>query len=115
MRPRPLTGSLRRTRERVDPEIRLGGQFWRLWWANAINSLGDGAFMAALQLLAITVTRNPVQISFLSAAEYLPWLLMSLPAGVYVDRYDRATLMWRCQVLQAVIVTLVAITALRHA
>jgi hypothetical protein len=44
-----------------------------------------------MPLLAVTVTRDPVQISLTSVAPYLPWLLMSLPAGVYVDRHDRAT------------------------
>src|SRR5690242_14983325 len=76
---------------------RLGDRYWRLWWANAINSVGDGAFIAALPLLAVTVTHDPRQISMLAVASYLPWLLLSLPAGVIVDRYDRATLMWRCQ------------------
>ena len=26
---------------------RLGSHYWRLWWANAISSTGDGAFVAA--------------------------------------------------------------------
>ncbi len=26
---------------------RLGTHYWRLWWANAISSTGDGAFVAA--------------------------------------------------------------------
>lgn len=98
--------------ERAEPTTKLGARFWRLWWANAINCLGDGAFVAAMPLLAVTMTRDPVQISLISVAEYLPWLLMSLPAGVYVDRHDRASLMWRCQAFQAVIVALVAITTL---
>lgn len=95
----------------TEPE-RLGGDFWRLWWANAINSVGDGAFNAAMPLLAITVTRDPQQISLISAAAFLPWLLVSLPAGAIVDRYDRATLMWRCQAVQAVIVTAMATAAM---
>jgi MFS family permease len=109
-----MNGSSALTGERVEPKPKLGGRFWRLWWANAINSVGDGAFVAAMPLLAITVTRDPVKISLIAVGEYLPWLLVSLPAGVYVDRHDRATLMWRCQAVQALIVTLVAVTALLH-
>jgi MFS family permease len=90
---------------------KLGGRFWRLWWANAINSVGDGAFIAALPLLAVTITSDPREISAISTATYLPWLLFSLPAGVIVDRYDRAMLMWRCQAFQAVVVCVVTVLA----
>ena len=91
---------------------KLDGNYWRLWWANAINSVGDGAFIAALPLLAVTVTKDPQQISLIATATYLPWLLFSLPAGVIVDRYDRATLMWRWQAFQAAVVTAVAVAVL---
>jgi hypothetical protein len=32
---------------------RLGTHYWRLWWASAISSTGDGAFVAALPVLAV--------------------------------------------------------------
>ena len=44
-----------------------------------------------------------------TAATYLPWMVLSLPAGALVDRYDRATLMWRSQAVQAAVVAAVAI------
>jgi MFS family permease len=88
---------------------RLGRHYWRLWWANTISSTGDGAFVAALPLLAVTITRDPRLVSVVTAATYLPWMLLSLPAGAVVDRYDRATLMWRAQAVQAAVVTTIAI------
>ncbi len=88
---------------------RLGPDYWRLWWANAISSTGDGALVAALPLLAVTITRDPRLVSVVTAATYLPWMVLSLPAGAVVDRYDRATLMWRSQAVQAAVVTVVAI------
>ncbi|HET6500820.1 MAG TPA: MFS transporter [Amycolatopsis sp.] len=87
---------------------RLDRRYWRLWWANGINSVGDGVFVAALPLLAVTVTQDPRQISLIAAMTYLPWLLLSLPTGVLVDRHDRVTLMWICQLIQAVLVAGVA-------
>jgi MFS family permease len=80
-----------------------------LWWANAVSSVGDGAFAAALPLLAVTITRDPRLVSLAAVATYLPWLLLSLPAGVLVDRYDRATLMWRSQIVQCAVVAVIAI------
>jgi MFS family permease len=88
---------------------RLGRPYWRLWWANAISSTGDGAFVAALPLLAVTITRDPRLVSVVTAATYLPWLLLSLPAGAVVDRYDRATLMWRAQAVQTAVVAVIAV------
>jgi MFS family permease len=88
---------------------RLGADYWRLWWANAISSTGDGAFVAALPLLAVTISRDPRLVAVVTAASYLPWMVLSLPAGALVDRYDRATLMWRAQAVQAAVVTAVAV------
>jgi hypothetical protein len=88
---------------------RLPAAYWRLWWAAAADNVGDGVFAAALPLLTVTITRNPVLISLVSAATYLPWLLLSLPAGAIVDRRDRVSLMWQSQVLQAVIVASVTV------
>jgi MFS family permease len=94
--------------------VRLGRHYWRLWWANAISSTGDGAFVAALPLLAVTITRDPRLVSVVTAATYLPWLLLSLPAGAVVDRHDRATLMWRAQAVQAAVVAVLAILIVAH-
>ncbi|MGP3920907.1 MFS transporter [Nonomuraea sp. 10N515B] len=93
----------------------MPGSYWRLWWAAGISSVGDGAFAAAVPLLAVTITRDPRPVSAVSAAAYLPWLLLSLPAGVLVDRHDRVGLMWRAQAMQALIVGVIAIlVALGH-
>src|ERR1700740_1358190 len=91
---------------------RLGRPYWRLWWANTISSTGDGAFNAALPLLAVTITRDPRLVSVVTAATFLPWMLLSLPAGAVVDRCDRVTLMWRAQAVQALVVVAVTIAVL---
>ena len=88
---------------------RLGAHYWRLWWANAISSTGDGAFVAALPLLAVTISRDPRLVAVVTAATYLPWMFLSLPAGALVDRYDRVTLMWRAQAVQGAVVAAVAV------
>lgn len=90
---------------------RLPAAYWRLWWAAAVDNVGDGAFAAAVPLLAVTITRDPRLISMISAATYLPWLLFSLPAGAVVDRRDRVALMWTSQAIQAVIVGVIALFA----
>lgn len=81
----------------------------RLWWATGIDNLGTGAFTAAVPLLTVTVTHDPRLVSLVSAAAYLPWLLLSLPAGALADRHDRAGLMWRAQAAQAALVAVTAV------
>jgi MFS family permease len=93
----------------------LGAAYWRLWWANAVDNTGDGAFAAALPLLAVSLTRDPRLVAAVSVATYLPWLLVSLPAGALVDRYDRATLMWQAQLVQGAVVAVIAgLVAVHH-
>ena len=100
------------TQTATRPAGRLGRNYWRMWWANAVSSTGDGAFAAALPLLAVTITRDPRLVSVVTAATYLPWLLFSLPAGSVIDRYDRPVLMASAQAVQAAIVTAVTILIL---
>jgi MFS family permease len=92
----------------------LGQAYRRVLLANTISSVGAGVYVSALPLLAVTVTRDPRLISLVAAAEFVPWLVWSLPAGVIVDRYDRGVLMWRCQVAQGVIIGMVAVLVLAH-
>jgi MFS family permease len=85
--------------------------YWRLWWATAVDNLGNGAFAAAVPLLAVLITDDPRLISVVTAATYLPWLLFSLLAGAIVDRHDRVFLMWSSQAVQAVLVAGIAVLA----
>jgi len=89
----------------------IGPDFRRLLWATGIDHLGTGAFTAAVPLLTVTLTHDPRLVSLVSAAAYLPWLLLSLPAGALADRHDRAGLMWRAQAAQAVLVAVTAVLA----
>lgn len=77
-----------------------------MWTAGAIDSVGDGAWAAALPLLTVSLTTDARVVSLVSAATYLPWLLVSLPAGVLVDRQPRVLLMWRTQLAQLALLCL---------
>lgn len=57
--------------------------------AAAVSSVGDGLAFVAFPLLATTLTRNAGLIAGVAVASRLPWLLVSLPAGVLADRSDR--------------------------
>jgi MFS family permease len=75
--------------------VRLGSGYRRLWTATAVSSLGDGVYFTALPLLAASLTRDPVAVSLVTLATTLPNLLLTLTAGVLVDRWDRRRVLWR--------------------
>ncbi|MEW2507490.1 MFS transporter [Amycolatopsis sp. NPDC047767] len=86
----------------------------KLWWANGIDNVGNGAFVTAMPLVAVSVTRDPRLVSLVAAAEYVPWLLLTLPAGAWADRHDRVRLMTRAQLAQAAVAGAVALLVAGH-
>src|SRR5918996_1369491 len=82
---------------------RLGSEFRVLWTAAAVSNLGDGLRVAALPLLAATITRDPAQIAAVTAAIWLPWLLIGLYAGALVDRADRPALIRNVQLARLMV------------
>ncbi|MEM9561912.1 MAG: MFS transporter [Actinomycetota bacterium] len=86
----------------------LGRGYRRLFAASTISNLGDGIGMLAYPWLASAITRNPLLISIVVVLQRLPWLLVSLPAGVVADRYDRATIMVRANLGRAAVTLVVA-------
>jgi MFS family permease len=71
----------------------LGKPFNRLWSASFASNLADGLLKVAAPLLAASLTKDPVIISFLAALVMLPWLLFAITIGGLVDRVDRRLLL----------------------
>ncbi|MDN5767570.1 MAG: MFS transporter [Humibacillus sp.] len=49
--------------------------------------IGQGVALAAMPLLAASITRDPLQVSLVTVASYSASLIMGLPAGALVDRW----------------------------
>jgi MFS family permease len=66
------------------------GDFLRLWSAQTISQFGSQITVLALPLAAILVLHaSAFEVAALTAVEWTPWLLFSLPAGAWVDRLPR--------------------------
>ena len=64
--------------------------FVRLWSAESVSRFGSQVSLLALPLIAITVLHTSTfQVGLLSTMEFLPFVLVGLPAGVWVDRLRR--------------------------
>jgi predicted MFS family arabinose efflux permease len=71
---------------------RLGRDFRWLWGSAALTNLGDGMRLAAGPLLVTTVSRDPLAVGLSVTMQYLPWVLIGIPAGAIIDRVDRRRL-----------------------
>jgi MFS family permease len=87
----------------------LGGNFQALLGATATTNLGDGIRLAALPLLATTLTDSPLLIAGVTAAQFLPWLAFGPIGGVIVDRVDRRRLIMSTQAWRALVMAGLAV------
>ncbi|MFI8423502.1 MFS transporter [Streptomyces sp. NPDC085479] len=65
------------------------GPFGALWASQAFSNLADGLLQASAPLLVATLTQDPLVVAGLTVAQFLPWLVVTLPAGALADRVDR--------------------------
>jgi MFS family permease len=80
---------------------------YRLFYSGAAASnLADGIAALAFPWLATLITRDPVLIGAVAAANRLPWMLLSIPAGVLTDRADRLKLMRSADAVRCLITLL---------
>lgn len=89
---------------------RLPRAYARLFAASAVSNLGDGVAASAGPLLALSLTRDARLIALVTFAATLPWLVLSLPAGVWLDRWDRRAAMVRANLGRCAAFALVALT-----
>ena len=67
-----------------------------LWSGQAISSVGGEASQLAFPLLILSLTHAPAQAGFAGALRSLAYLLLGLPAGALVDRWNRKQVMMVC-------------------
>lgn len=71
----------------------LGRQYMMLFAAYTLSNVGTWVYRLTLPLLVLHLTGSALQTALLYALEYGPFLLLSLPGGVFADRYDRKRLL----------------------
>lgn len=74
--------------------------FLLLWSGQTVSTLGTNISALALPLLVLALTHSPALAGLLAAARQLPYLLLSLPAGALVDRWERKRTMICCDLLR---------------
>lgn len=83
--------------------------FNRMWASSIVSNLADGVMLAAVPLLAISLTDSPVLISSIGAMVMLPWLLFAIPIGALVDRVDRRYILAGANAIRSGVVGILAL------
>lgn len=85
----------------------------RLWSSILISSLGGQITMLALPLTAaVLLNATPTQMGLLTAMEILPFVLFSLPSGVWLDRVRKLPVYVWGETTLALVVATVPLAAL---
>jgi hypothetical protein len=92
---------------RGDGGRRFGGllrqrNFRLFWTGETVNQLGSAMAVIGVPLLAVLFLRaSTFEVGALAAAAYLPWLVIGLPAGAWVDRLPPRPVMIACDAASA--------------
>lgn len=81
----------------------------RLWLGSQGAALAQWMQQIALGWLALTLTDSASFVGLVAFMAGLPFLVVSIPAGVLIDRLDRRRLMLACQGTAAAVAVLVAV------
>lgn len=67
--------------------------------------------LVTLNWVALQMTNSPLHLALINACRLVPTFLMSIPAGIWADRYDRGRLLMTTQAASAMLTLLLGITA----
>jgi MFS family permease len=76
--------------------LRSNRDWLLLWSGQLVSVIGTQVAQLAYPLLMLALTDSPAQAGLLSAARTIPYLVLGLPAGALVDRWDRRRVMMVC-------------------
>lgn len=88
------------------PSLWRHRDFVKLWSAQTISQFGDEVTGLALPLVAIiTLGATPLEIGILGTFQFLPFILLTIPAGVWVDRMRRKPILIGADIGRALLLT----------
>lgn len=97
-RPRPSTYDAARAEPATDhhdrPPLLRNRPYWLFWTGETISVFGTEVTSLLISLLAVVVLdASPIWVGIINAALWLPWVLIGLPTGAWVDhRTPRAVM-----------------------
>ncbi len=87
--------------------LRFSG-FPRFWAARTLSTLAFQVTAVAVGWQVYALTDSTFELGLIGLAQFVPMLLLTLPAGHVADRYDRRTVARTCQTTEALAVAALA-------
>ena len=81
--------SRRSLRPRLPAVLRDEPQYRLLFFGQVLSILGDRVMMVVLPFAVLAVGGDVGDVAVVSAAQFIPFAILALPAGVWADRLDR--------------------------
>jgi MFS family permease len=95
--------SRRRALTPIRPSLLRHPDFLKLWSADSISKAGTQVSVLAIPLVAVLILgASAFEVALLGTIEFLPFILFTLPAGVWVDRLRRRPILITGDVVRAV-------------
>ena len=82
----------------------------RLLFGEFVSSIGDWLYLVALLIVIYERAADPVVLGVVGAARVVPYILLSLPAGMVADRFDRRLVLLVTDLARGTIMLLMAFT-----
>ena len=83
------------------PPLYRNRNYMLLWGGQLISVIGTGASQIVYPLLILALTHSPTAAGIAAALGSLPYIIFSLPAGAFIDRWDRKRVMILCDIGRA--------------
>jgi predicted MFS family arabinose efflux permease len=100
------------SQEARDGLLRRHRDFRRLWFGETTGKFGAAVTAVTMPLIAVsTLQAGTFEVGLLSATAWLPWLLIGLPVGVWVDRLPRRPIMLASAAVSLVALACVPVAA----
>src|SRR5215467_11830503 len=97
------------------PSLLRDPEFLKFWSGQSVSVLGSQFTLLALPIAAaVTLRATPAEMGVLTALQFAPALLLSLPAGVWLDRTRRRPVLVVTQVASSVALATVPLAAVAH-
>jgi predicted MFS family arabinose efflux permease len=75
------------------PSLARNRDFMLLWGGQVISTLGSTTCQVVYPLLVLALTDSPAAAGLAGALRFIPYLVLSLPVGALIDRWDRKRVM----------------------
>ena len=89
-------------------ELLRNGPLARLLVGEFVSSIGDWLYLVAILILVYQVTEDPFILGLVGAARVLPYVLLSIPAGIVADRFDRRMVLLSTDVARGLLMLVIA-------